>query len=130
MSAVVRVITDLGALLNAQGEVDIHLGHAPASGISDIAISFRLPATPGSATMQWLLFVPTPLEQRYLGEGTFEVSYDNPRQLLTGLGPFTVDYMKLLVLKLSLTEGLASSLGATIITVTFKEPARAGEMGD
>ena len=131
MSALVRVIDDLGALL-VNNEYNVILGHAPGTELDNIAITFVVAATPGAATIQWLLFGvnPVPTTQRFIGEGKVDLVYDLPRQLLQGFGQFTVGYMELLTLKVSLLAGATSSLEQTVITAKFSEPEQQQERGD
>ena len=120
MSTLVRVIDDLGSLLSASGEYDIILGHAPDLDLEDIAITVLMPATPGVyPVLGWLLFSPSAPPQRYLGSGTVTIAYDQPRQLLLGSAPFTVGYMKLLILRLALLQGVAAGLERVAVTAKF-----------
>ena len=115
------MIDNLGAALSAAGEYDVILGHAPDIELEDIAITVMMPATPGvHPVLGWLLFSPSAPPQRYLGSGTVTIAYDQARQLLLGSAPFTVGYMKLLILKLSVQQGAAAGLERVAVTATFR----------
>lgn len=113
--------------MDAAGDVDIHLGHAPMPSLDQIAVTFVTPAAPGNVELSWSLRHMMPMsrfpDKRYLASGLISVVYDESKQLLEGSVPFTVGNYNLLVLRLSLLQGVVASLGRTIVTAVFSEEA-------